>query len=119
MWLSGQLNFSETELKDQMLRLSERYNAEHICVTRGGAGALLLTGGVFYENKGYRVKVKDTVGAGDSFLGTLIHQLLAGNDAGKALDKACAVGALVAGSEGANPKLSEAQISAMMADNRL
>ena len=47
----------------------------------------------------------DTVGAGDSFLASLITKLLEKESPQKALDFACAVGALVAGSEGANPAI--------------
>ena len=60
------------------------------------------------------IKVIDTVGAGDSFLGTLISQLLNNMDPQKAIDFACAVGALVAQSEGANPKITPSEIDAFI-----
>ena len=60
------------------------------------------------------IKVKDTVGAGDSFLGTLISQLLNQIKPQDAIDYACAVGALVAQSEGANPKISPLEIESFM-----
>jgi fructokinase len=56
----------------------------------------------------------DTVGAGDSFLATLIIRLLRGKSPQKSLNYACAIGALVAASEGANPKISEKEIKKFM-----
>jgi fructokinase len=76
-----------------------------ICVTKGAFGAVLYKGGKFFHNSGYKVKVIDTVGAGDSFLASLLYKLFSDVETQKALDFACAVGALVAGSEGANPNL--------------
>ena len=52
----------------------------------------------------------DTVGAGASFLATLIVRLLKGKSPQKSLNYACAIGALVAGQEGANPKISDVEI---------
>ena len=52
------------------------------------------------------MKVADTVGAGDSFFAGLISQLLVGEDPQESLDFACAMGALVASKEGANPTIT-------------
>ena len=82
--------------------------------TKGDKGAILLVNGKFYESKGYKVKVKDTVGAGDSFLATLIYQIQSFGNYEKAIDYACAIGALVAGSNGANPKLNQEEINNLM-----
>ena len=65
-------------------------------------------------NSGYQIKVKDTVGAGDSFLASLIAKILTKENPQNALDYACAVGALVAGREGANPKLEAEEIKKFM-----
>lgn len=85
-------------------------NTSQICVTRGGDGAFLYIDGQFFDHSGYRVEVVNTVGAGDSFLASLIHGLLEGEDPNDAIDFACIVGALVTQSEGANPELSEEDI---------
>ena len=58
--------------------------------------------------------MKDTVGAGDSFLASLISKLLQKEDPQSALDFACAMGALVAASNGANPEISKQQIQDFM-----
>lgn len=101
-------------LEQNLLFIAEKTETKHICVTKGEHGAVLLYNGKLYYNSGYLIKVVDTVGAGDSFLGSLVSQLLNKTEPQKAIDFACAVGALVAGSEGANPKISEETISTFM-----
>jgi len=108
------LNSNGKSIEDKVTFIAQKFNLSHICVTRGGDGALLWIKGEFYFNLGYPIKVKDTVGAGDSFLASLVYKLTHKNHPQKALDFACAVGALVAGSEGANPKISESDIMQMM-----
>jgi fructokinase len=94
--------------------IAETTNTKHICVTKGGLGAVLYYNDKFYYNSGYFIKVVDTVGAGDSFLATLIVRLLKGKSPQKSLNYACAIGALVAGCEGGNPKISDKEISEFM-----
>ncbi len=94
--------------------ISEKTNTKTICVTKGRHGAVLLKDGVRYYNSGFKVKVKDTVGAGDSFLASLIAGLLKEEEPQSTLDFACAVGALVAGKEGANPEISKDNIKKFM-----
>lgn len=101
-------------IEDQMIFIARKFNVSHICVTRGGEGAVLWINGKFYYNSGYLIKVKDTVGAGDSFLASLIYNITKEATPQYALDFACAVGAMVAGSEGANPKITLTDISKMI-----
>ena len=94
--------------------MAELTHTKAICVTRGKHGALLFWKGQLYENEGYPVKVADTVGAGDSFLASLITYLLTDKDPQTSIDFACAVGALVAESAGANPEISFSRIENMI-----
>ena len=96
-----------TGLKETIIEFQKKYAAQTICVTRGGDGAIVWHDNEFYEHPGYKVQVVDTVGAGDSFLATFINGLLKKRPMPEILDKACAVGAFVAGSRGANPKYDE------------
>jgi fructokinase len=105
-------NFSSIE--DNMDFISSSYGTKYVCVTKGGDGAILLIDGVYYYNAGYKIIVKDTVGAGDSFLATLINNILSDVKPQNALDYACAVGTLVAGSEGANPAILKKDIINIM-----
>ncbi len=104
-------NSKYKSLEQNLKFIAHKTNTNHICVTKGEHGAVLLYDGVLYYNSGYQIKVIDTVGAGDSFLGSLISQLLLNIDPQKAINFACAVGALVAQKEGANPKLSSLVIN--------
>ncbi|WP_286971764.1 carbohydrate kinase family protein [Flavobacterium sp. UBA4854] len=106
MEISAALDSPYNTLEENMNFICSLTNATAICVTRGKDGALLLWDKHLYENEGYTIKVEDTVGAGDSFLGALITSLLSGKDPQAALNFACATGALVAGSAGGNPKIS-------------
>jgi fructokinase len=99
-----------TTLEENIHYVASQTSTPSICVTKGKDGALLLWEGKLYENGGYTVQVADTVGAGDSFLASLITSLLTGKHPQKAIDFACAVGALVAASPGANPEISFAEV---------
>lgn len=103
-----------TSLEDNMHFIAEKAKVTAMCVTKGKHGALLLWEGKLYENGGYPVKVADTVGAGDSFLATLITSLLTGEAPQTAINFACAVGALVAAAPGANPEIPHSKIENLM-----
>ena len=109
------LGFDSDSIEDSMMYIAEETNAEAVCVTRGKDGAILLWKGAFYSNPGYRVKVDDTVGAGDSFLASLITKLLTATLPQQAIDFACAVGSLVASKPGANATVTEEEIRQIMA----
>ena len=104
------LDSKYNSLEQNIQFISEKTNTKNICVTKGAHGAVLFNEGNYYYNSGYLIKVVDTVGAGDSFLASLISQLLNGISPQKSIDFACAVGALVAQSEGANPEISREEI---------
>lgn len=108
--IAAMLGSKYNSLEQNLLFMAVKSNARTICVTKGRHGAVLMHDKKMYYNSGYKVKVKDTVGAGDSFLGTLLAKLLQGEEPQTALDTACAVGALVAGKEGANPEISSETI---------
>lgn len=103
-----------SSLEENMQFIAEKTKATGICVTKGKHGALLLWDEKIYENTGYPVQVADTVGAGDSFLAALTTSLLTGKDPQSAIDFACAIGALVAASPGANPIISASKIEELM-----
>ncbi len=108
--VSKHLDSKYNAMEQNIRYIANKTNAKHICVTKGSHGAVLLYDDKFYYNSGYLVKVKDTVGAGDSFLGSLISQLLNKVNPQEAINFACAVGALVAQSKGANPIILRSEI---------
>ncbi len=98
-------------------RLSEfanKFGTDTVCVTLGRDGALLRCRGQLYNQKGFDVQIVDTIGCGDSFLATWLFGMLAEEEPQHALRRACAVGALVGASMGANPTISEQQIRALV-----
>lgn len=101
-------------LEQNIQFIAEKTNTNHICVTKGSHGAVLLYDNQLFYNSGYKIKVADTVGAGDSFLAGLLSKLLTGVTPQNAINFACALGALVAQNEGANPKISPETISEFM-----
>ncbi len=104
------LNSPYHSLEQNLMFVSVQTNTYKICVTKGSHGAVLLIDGKLYYNSGFLINVKDTVGAGDSFLASLVAKLLKNEDPQKAINYSCAVGALVAGEEGANPVLKDEKI---------
>jgi len=109
--IGEKLNSRTHSLEQNIKFIAEHTKTKTICVTKGRHGAILYYNDTYYYNSGYQVKVVDTVGAGDSFLATLISKLINGDNPQEAIDFACAIGALVAGSEGANPKIKAEDIS--------
>lgn len=112
--ISRELGSPYSSFEQNIKFIAEKTNTKQVCVTKGEFGAVLYYNDKFYYNSGYFIKVVDTVGAGDSFLASLLIRLLRGKSPQKALNYACAVGALVAGEEGANPKINEKEIKKFM-----
>ena len=92
-------------LEQNMRYLAGHTDTPHLCVTLGAHGAVYLNGGRIHAHHGYRVKVADTVGSGDSFLAGFIFKLLSGSPPEEILAFACAMGALNASLQGATPDL--------------
>jgi fructokinase len=74
-----------------------------ICITAAERGAGLLRDGTWYWEPGRPVQVADTIGAGDSFLASLLIHLLAKVPEPEALARACRTGEWVATHRGATP----------------
>jgi fructokinase len=74
-----------------------------VCVTRGDSGSLLVTRDEYNEHPGFRVKVADTVGAGDAFTAALVHGYLRRTPLAHINERANRVGAWVARQSGATP----------------
>lgn len=90
--------------------LSQKFDCSTICITKGANGALLYRNNNFYEHKGFQVKVKDSVGSGDAFLGALISGIINGKDNNEILSYSNAVGAHVAMNSGGTPTINLKEI---------
>ncbi len=107
-------DFKDPSLEAQIRFLSTLTNTSLICVTLGSKGAVLYADDNFYHQAGFSVEVQDTVGAGDSFLGTLLAGILKEEEPSYCLRNACAIGSLVASKTGANPILTKEEISTFL-----
>lgn len=112
--ICAHLKFNDRSLEACISFISEQTGTDQICVTLGKDGAVLFYENAFYYNKGYIVEVADTVGAGDSFLASIISQLMNGMEPQEAIDFACAVGSIVASKSGANPEVSTSEVRKMI-----
>jgi len=117
--IAVKLGFKSENLEENICFISEKTNTGSVCVTLGKHGSILLWNNKFYRHGGYPVKVADTVGAGDSFLASLIAKLLSDQNPDEALNFASAIGALVASYSGANPNLENKEIESFMKERAL
>ncbi|MCM4155470.1 carbohydrate kinase [Gramella sp. AN32] len=104
----------QLSIAENMKFLSRKTNTGHLCVTRGACGVILLHKDNFYHNTGHYIKVKDSIGAGDSFLAGYISNLIKGQEPNIALDYACAIGSIVATKKGANSEVTMEEVNTLM-----
>lgn len=114
---TDELEFITGESGERAVKKLFSGNLKVLLVTDGGKGAkLYLADGRKYSCGGYKVKTVDTTGAGDSFFGAFIAQLLdfgatpttllqGGADFEKMLDFACRCGAYTTTGYGAIPAM--------------
>jgi fructokinase len=95
--------------------LIDRYQLQLVCVTRGNQGSLLVSAKVCDAHPGFRVKVADTVGAGDAFTAALVREYLRGVSLAETNETANHVGAWVASENGATPTPGPGGIERMLA----
>ena len=99
--------------------MHETFGTQELIVTRGGQGALWVNSLGTLQSKIFTVTVKDTVGAGDSFLAAILFGISHLLEPQQTLDYAAALGAMVASKEGANPLISTTELKALIdASNR-
>ncbi len=86
--------------------LAKVYDVSLVCITRGGDGVAVYNNNEFCEIPSVKVKVADTVGAGDSFSAGFLYAYLTGHSPEKSAKFAVKVGGFVASSYGAIPEYS-------------
>ncbi|QNT59451.2 pfkB carbohydrate kinase family protein [Neisseria musculi] len=112
--LSKTYGSKHNSIEQNILFLAKLSGTPRICVTLGSHGAIYFENGEFFRHCGYRVKVADTVGSGDSFLAGFTYKLLDNAPPQEAVSFACALGALVASYHGATPEISLEEIENFM-----
>lgn len=78
-------------------------NVRIFLLTRGSKKAWAIDGESLVKSDIFKADLKDTVGAGDAFLGAFIHCISEGKSMKESIDFASATGAFVASQIGANP----------------
>lgn len=93
-----------TSRQDFCRALFSKYKLKIICITLGERGSLVFDGYNFYNISGVKIKVKDTVGAGDSYSAAFLFSFLSEASPEESGIFANQVGAFVASQSGAVPK---------------
>lgn len=78
---------------------------KNVIITLGSKGVLLINDKEEIFKESFKVKPVDTTAAGDSFIGAFAYSLSHGVEHAKALEYACAVGAITVTKMGAQPSL--------------
>jgi len=104
--LARLLSMEGDELQ-HLYSLSKRFNLELIALTKGAEGSILYSSEGVFIHEGYKTRVVDTVGSGDSFTAALALGMLTGSDLGTTSDYANYVSSLVCSRRGATPSLPE------------
>ena len=86
--------------------LSNKYSLHLVALTKGSAGSILFTEGKIFKHEGFRIEVKDTVGAGDGFVAALVTGLLRGYKLDDLNQKANRVASYICSKHGATPSLT-------------
>lgn len=92
--------------KDFCQAIFSQYGLKMICVTLGELGSMIYNGHHYFKIPGEKVKVVDTVGAGDSYSAAFLFSFLSGVNARESASLANQVGAFVASQSGAVPDYS-------------
>jgi fructokinase len=80
-----------------------RFGWDAVAVSLGANGCAVWRGGEYAEAPGYKVRVSDTVGAGDAFSAAVLHGLCLRWRAGAVADFANQLGSLIASRPGGMP----------------
>ena len=116
--ISSWLGLGGVSRKRQLESLVARFGYKMAIATLGGEGAVCFAAGQWYSQPVYKIKVADTVGAGDGFLAAFIYKYLDGlDDIAAILRYACAVGALTASKNGGTPDITAQEIEAMLSSH--
>jgi fructokinase len=104
MQMFGRQHRDEIASADSLVEL---HGLKMICVTRGYRGSLLIDHQTLDEHPGYRIRIRDAIGAGDAFTAALVYEYLRGAPLTRMNETANRMGAWVASRVGAMPVPSD------------
>ena len=99
-----------------MQEMLHRFGLKTVLVTRGEHGATAANEEKIALHPGFKVRVSDTIGAGDAFTAAAIHCILRGIDLDKTLAFANKWASWVASQAGAMPPIAEQQRLKMLSE---
>lgn len=105
--ISRMFGYPGIDLQDKCWILLAKYNLKMLILTCGVNGSYVFTPGVVSFVETPKVKVADTVGAGDSFTAAFVASMLKGKSVSEAHRFAVDVSAYVCTQNGAMPELPE------------
>lgn len=82
------------EIERALTTLYRRYRPRAVVITLGERGAVGTTDGSVFKQRGFKVKVVDTTGAGDVFHGAFVYGLVRNWEVPKAVEFGCACAAV-------------------------
>lgn len=94
-----------SEPEEALTYLEEKYKSMKIVLTLGSKGCIYFDGKEKIYQSAYKVEVKDTTAAGDTFTGYFVSEISKSTDARKALQIASAASAIAVSREGAAPSI--------------
>jgi fructokinase len=97
-------------------KLIDQFELKLIAITRGPGGSLLVTEKETADHPGFRVEVRDTIGAGDAFTATLTHGYMRNQPLDQINDAANRVGAWVTTQVGATPRISVEELQGVIGE---
>lgn len=104
--LMGALRHEGEKFSGFARELMQAYPVRLVAITRGSAGAVVITPESIHNVPGHPIQVVDTTGAGDAFTAGLVHKYLHQADLEAMLAFANKMAAYVCMHRGATPKLS-------------
>jgi fructokinase len=110
------LELDDSGERDSAGLLLTMHDLELVCVTRGTEGSVLISPDECSEHPGFRVKVADTVGAGDAFTAAMVHEYIRGRRLEEINETANRIGAWVASQSGATPALKAGGLEQTLAE---
>ncbi|MFA6271361.1 MAG: PfkB family carbohydrate kinase [Candidatus Paceibacterota bacterium] len=111
LYLSEYFGFRSDDVEEISRRLCERFNITIVCVTDGADGAFLYADQQMFYCVSPRVRVVDTVGAGDAFTAAVILGMAQGRPPAEILSSACKTASAVAACRGSGVQLLSGDIS--------
>lgn len=111
--IAGWQNAGSDE-KEQLGVIKNKFGIDVLILTKGKDGAACLDESGYHEQPAFPVKVKDTIGSGDSFFAAFLSKYLRGENIRECLAFAGAVGALVATKAGGTPEIGLQEIQAIL-----